>query len=70
MRVDIEEDIIRELQQNDRLMFGEIKSNTGYRGHDVRKSLHRLLKNDNRVYVHSVEDKQKYYALNESRKHD
>lgn len=65
MRVDVEEAIIDRLQKNSRLTFGDLKARTGHNGHDVRKALTFLLKNDDRVYVQGVEDKQKYYALKE-----
>ena len=66
MSVDAEKAIIKELQANRRLSFGDLKARTGHRPQDVRRALSYLLLNDGRVYVQGVEDKQKFYAIRDN----
>lgn len=62
MRVDVQEDIIEQLQANQRLSFGDLKARTGWNGHDVRAAMKELIEEDSGVYVQGVEDKQKFYS--------
>lgn len=62
MKVDVQEDIINHLKaHNGSLSFEQIKTRTGWNGHEVRAALKELLQSDSGVYVSGVEEREKQY---------
>ena len=63
MPPNVKRSVKEELQGGEPLTFDELKDRTGCLGQDLRRGLKELLHNDDGVYVHGVEDKQKLYAV-------